>query len=123
MAVLKLEPGFFHERFLEATGATAPKQARGSQGSSGVRPGRTRVRGCVRARVRARACVRLCVQLGALPACPALFGQLKSASLLKGWSGKQKVGGVHTGRLELSLSGVEIALVSFHWTLNTCATE
>lgn len=121
MAVLKLEPGFFHERFLEATGATAPKQARGSQGSSGVMPGRTRALACVCACV--CLCVCLCVQLGAFPACPALFGQLKSASLLKGRSGKQKAGGVHTGRLELSLSGVEIALVSFHWTLNTCATE
>ena len=38
--------------------------------------------------------------------------------LLNGLSGKQKVGGVHTGRSELSLSGVEVALVSFHWTLN-----
>ena len=58
------------------------------------------------------------------PACPALFfGQLKSASLLTGLSGKQKVGGVRTGRSELSLGGVEVALVSFHWTLNMCATE
>ena len=33
------------------------------------------------------------------------------------------MGGVRTGMSELSLGGVEVALVSFHWTLNMCATE